>query len=129
MTFRASVVVSHFELEALKTKGLRKVMRTVGNKLATRMRKRFKQAGKFKQTGQLMRSIKFRMHKSEPRGVIYPAGIRADSDGHKNRKPMSNFAVAAFLAARGENVIEVTAEDEVFLAQQIEAELAKLLGR
>jgi hypothetical protein len=129
VTIKASVVLSGFKLDILPKQEVRRVIRGVGTKLATRIRQRLRASGKFKATGQLIKSIKFRMNRTEPRGTISPAGIRETSDGHKHRKPMSNFAVAAFQSAAHGLNLEATPEDEQRVTDQIERELEKLIGK
>lgn len=53
-------------------------------------------------------------------GEIAPQGMRADSDTHKNRPPLSNRALAAMQAAKGRPLFEVLEEDERALAAAVE---------
>lgn len=128
MALKGSVVLYDFKLD-LPLRKQRAALRAAGNKLATRVRKRLRASGKFQKSGQMVRSIKFRLRRGVASGVIAPFGIREDSDTHVSRKPMSNFSIAAFHAARGHNLIELTSADEAFLSEQISQQLAKAWGR
>lgn len=127
MILKGSIVLSDFTLD-LKLSKRRQIMRAVGNRLATRIRKRLKASGKFQKSGQLVRAIKFRLRRGQAGGTIAPFGVRQDADTHVRRLPMSNLSIAAFHAARGNTVIEMTADDEAFAVKEIETLLAALQG-
>lgn len=128
MSLRGSVVFKDFKLD-LPLSRKRAVLRISGNKLATRIRKRLKASGKHKQSGQLIRSFKFRLRHGVAAGVISPRGMRIDSDTHIRRAHLSNFAIAAFLAARGIELVGLTSEEERFVVQEINDQITKLMVR
>lgn len=116
-----------FDRPLLPRKVEKAILRKVGNKLATRVRKSRRIVDAKRTTGQLAKSLKFKMRKDRGAGpvlgVLAPRGIRKDSDGHKHRKPLSNFAVAAFQAALGFDVLAMTAADDDFFFAEVEKEI------
>lgn len=128
MTLKGTIVLSDFVLDLPLSKR-RQIIRAVGNKLATRIRKRLKASGRFQKSGQLVRSVKFRLRRGQAVGVIAPMGVRIDSDTHERRQPLSNFSIAAFHAAQGKTVIAMTEDDELFAAKEVGIQLAKMLAK
>lgn len=120
-----------FDAPLLEPKQEKRVVRGAGNALATRLRKKARSGPKA--TGQLARSLKFRLRRSAPGepvvGVVGPRGIRKDSDGHKDRAPMSNFAVACFASAIGRDPLGMTDDDEAFYIAQVQRRIEEELSR
>lgn len=107
----------------------KRVLRAAGAKLATRLRRRLRASG-LRESGQLANSIKFRVKKGPAVvGFLAPRGVRKDADTHKTRKPMRNFSIAAFQAAKGREILSLDAgEEDAFVAdleKQIEVEMKR----
>jgi hypothetical protein len=111
----------------IEPKVQRRIVKRVGTRLATRLRRRVRASGQFRKSGQLLASIKFAMRKDKSGGAVTARGLRKDSDTHKKRKPMRNFQIAAFHAARGADVLQITSEDSSFVMKEISKEIAEEL--
>lgn len=118
---------------------IRRVLRKVGSRLATRLRQRrstttrdskgrFKQ-GALRQTGQLAKSLKSRLRRNENTVVVGFSGIRKDSDTHKHRAPMSNFSIAAFLSAKGRDMLGLTETDNDWFVAEVERQIFALVQK
>lgn len=75
-------------------------------------------------TGQMLRSIRFTVRKDGEGGTIKPTGTRT---GTKQRKGFKNFSIAAFHAARGIDLIGLTSADQIFFLREVELELERIL--
>jgi len=120
------------ELDPPLTTAQRKaVLRRVGAKMATRIRKRLRARKELRDTGQMLKSIRFKLRKRGGRvvGVIWPQGVRRDSDTHKRRRPMKNFSIAAFHAAKGRDPLQFSSEDEAVFGRMMEEEVTRVLAR
>lgn len=126
---RTNIKFENFSLrDQLPIGKRRSILRSVGTKLATKVRKRIKASGRFWKSGQMINSIKFKLFPKVAIGTLAARGKRGDSDTHQNRGPMTNFAIASFHAAKGHDVLAITDEDEKWVRQEIETQIASLLA-
>lgn len=105
----------------------KRILRQAAAKVATRIRKRLKAKGELKDTGQMNKSFKAKISRKTGAAIIAPRGIRDGSEarpgkrkGSKPRKPMPNFAIAAFQSAKGRDPLGWLPEDEQFFMDEVE---------
>lgn len=120
MTFSISVDFSGFDIE-LDKKETRKILRKVGAKTATRVRKRTKKAIEaLIDTGEMVSAIRFKLDKRENGGAIFPGGPRKDRPG------LTNWALAKFHSGAGRKVLHFEDIDREFFREQVELEINAL---